>query len=245
MERWRMNTGWKQLGWEKRYGLALHFNHVCPLTNWEYKNSCLSNETGVCCTHDNVPTISSSGTQFPENALFCATINGSSFLFLVFCVFHHAHILDRNWAQSLLSKCAMVFGCVAAFGAFVAGNCNQAELDLLHNLGAVVSLVCICFFIILLTSLTSRCALTGLEHFLYPPRIIFSCIQVTMTILYCIFFVLQDDYYKHISAIFEWTLSVNLELFELSFAVEFYSFSSAMLSVLLSVRDEDKPLILS
>ena len=61
----------------------------------------------------------------------------------------------------------------------------------------------------------------------------------------CIFFVQKDYYYKHISAIFEWTLSVNLEVFELSYAVEFYFFSSAMLSVLLSKRDEEKPLIMS
>lgn len=61
----------------------------------------------------------------------------------------------------------------------------------------------------------------------------------------CIFFSQKDFYYRHISAIFEWTLSVNLELFELSYAVEFYFFSSAMLSVLLSNRDEENTIILS
>lgn len=43
---------------------------------------------------------------------------------LVFCIFHHAHILDRNSNQSLLAKISLVFGCVASCGAFVAGNCN-------------------------------------------------------------------------------------------------------------------------
>uniref|UniRef100_A0A4W4G3J6 CWH43-like N-terminal domain-containing protein n=2 Tax=Electrophorus electricus TaxID=8005 RepID=A0A4W4G3J6_ELEEL len=181
----------------------------------------------------------------PENSLFSATINAGSFLFLVFCIFHHAHVLDRSSMHSLLSKFAVVFGSVTAIGAFVAANCNPTELELLHNLGAALSFVCVCIYTALLTSLTSRCALTGLEHFLYPLRIISSSIQVIMTILYCIFFVQKEDYYKHISAIFEWTLTMNLELFELSFALEFYSFSSSMLSVLLEVRDEDKPLILS
>ncbi|KAK1791583.1 hypothetical protein P4O66_013585, partial [Electrophorus voltai] len=242
------------------YGLALHYDHVCPLSNWEYRNSCLPNETGICCTHENVPTISTSGSYFPENSLFSATINAGSFLckkipvtlypsfffvVLVFCIFHHAHVLDRSSMHSLLSKFAVVFGSVTAIGAFVAANCNPTELELLHNLGAALSFVCVCIYTALLTSLTSRCALTGLEHFLYPLRIISSSIQVIMTILYCIFFVQKEDYYKHISAIFEWTLTMNLELFELSFALEFYSFSSSMLSVLLAVRDEDKPLILS
>lgn len=55
----------------------------------------------------------------------------------------------------------------------------------------------------------------------------------------------QDEYfYAHLSAIFEWMLSVNLELFELSYAVEFCFFSSFMLSNLLSQRDEEKPLMI-
>ena len=56
----------------------------------------------------------------------------------------------------------------------------------------------------------------------------------------------QDEYiYQHISAVFEWMLSVNLELFELSYSVEFCAFSSAMLANLLGRHDEDKPLILN
>ncbi|XP_066535374.1 transmembrane protein 150A [Hoplias malabaricus] len=227
------------------YGLAINFKHVCPINNWEYRNSCVTNETELCCTEDKVPTISSSGANFPENALFSATVNAGSFLFLVFSIFHHAHIVDRSCINSMLSKFAMVFGCVAAIGAFVAGNCNPAELVLLHYLGAALSFVCICFYTILLTSLTIKCTLTGLERFLYPIRIISTSIQVIVTIFYTIFFVQKDYYYKHISAVFEWILSVNLEIFELSYAVEFCFFSSAMLSVILERRAEEKPLILS
>lgn len=49
----------------------------------------------------------------------------------------------------------------------------------------------------------------------------------------------------HLSAVFEWILSVNLELFELSFVVEFSHFSSSMLSVLLEKKDDEKSLILT
>ncbi|XP_028845261.1 transmembrane protein 150A [Denticeps clupeoides] len=227
------------------YGLALQHNHVCSLSNWEYRNSCQANESGTCCTIRNVPTISSSGSCAPENSLFSATINAGSFLFLVFCIFHHAHILDRNSVHGFLSKAALAFGCVASFGAFIAGNCNPVEVALLHYLGAAVSFVCICFYCTLLTALTSKCILSGLENFLYPARIVSTCIQVTVTVIYCIFFAQTDSYYKHMSAVFEWMLSVNLELFELSFFAEFYYFSSSMLSTLLSRRDEEKPLILS
>ncbi|XP_076142294.1 transmembrane protein 150A [Alosa pseudoharengus] len=227
------------------YALALGNGHVCSLSNWDYRNSCQTNDSGHCCTTFKAPTISSSGTMFPENSLFSATINAGAFLFLVFCIFHHAHILDRNIGQSLLSKIALVFGCVASAGAFVAGNCNPAELVLLHYLGAAVSFVCLCFYSLLLTWLTSRCLLTGLERYLYPARVISTSIQILVTILYCIFFVQTDYFYRHISAIFEWTLSVNMEMYELSFGVEFFFFSSSMLSSLLEKRDEQKPLILA
>lgn len=227
------------------YALAFGNGHVCSLSNWEYSTSCPANGSGKCCTTFHVPTISGSGTYAPENSLFTATINAGAFLFLVFCIFHHAHILERNSSQYLLSKFALVFGCVAACGAFVAGNCNPKEVALLHYLGAAVSFVCLCFYCLLLTVLTNKCVLSGLERYLLPGRIISTTIQILVTILYCIFFAQTDYFYRHISAVFEWTLSVNVELFELSFVVEFFFFSSSMLSTILGKRDEEKSLILS
>lgn len=43
---------------------------------------------------------------------------------LLFCIFHHAHIMEKHACQSMLSKSALIFGVVAAMGAFTAGNCN-------------------------------------------------------------------------------------------------------------------------
>lgn len=60
-----------------------------------------------------------------------------------------------------------------------------------------------------------------------------------------ILFAQEHYFYVHLSAVFEWMLSVNLELFELSYAVEFLFFSSYMLSNVLSHREEEKPLMLS
>lgn len=60
-----------------------------------------------------------------------------------------------------------------------------------------------------------------------------------------IFFIQEDYFYKHISAVFEWLLAINLQLYELSYSVEFYFFSSSMLSVLLAKTEEEKCLILS
>ncbi|KAJ8361455.1 hypothetical protein SKAU_G00179800 [Synaphobranchus kaupii] len=161
------------------YGLALFHNHVCSLTNWQNKNSCDFNTSETCC---HVPTISTSGRNAPENSLFTATTNAGSFLFLVFCMSHHAHIMERNFSQALLSKAALALGCVVSIGTFIAGNCNPGYLMLLHYVGAAMSFVCLCFYCLLLTMLTRRCTLSGLEYLLYPTRIFFTFIQALVTI---------------------------------------------------------------
>ncbi|XP_031695698.1 transmembrane protein 150A isoform X1 [Anarrhichthys ocellatus] len=224
------------------YGMALANNHVCSLSDWGNKHYCQVNLTAGCCY---VPTISSSGKNAPENSLFTATINAGSFLFLLFCIFHHAHIMERHTCHSMLSKFALVFGVVAALGAFAAGNCNPGYLALPHYLGAALSFMCICFYTVLLTSLTAKCVLTGYEKILYPFRVTSTVVQTIVTICYTVLFAQNEYYYVHLSAIFEWMLSANLELFELSFVVEFWFFSSFMLSNLLSRREEEKPLMMT
>uniref|UniRef100_A0AAV2JQ35 CWH43-like N-terminal domain-containing protein n=1 Tax=Knipowitschia caucasica TaxID=637954 RepID=A0AAV2JQ35_KNICA len=211
------------------YGIARSNNHVCSLSDWSGENFCSGNTTVNCCY---VPTISTSGTYAPENSLFTATINAGSFLFVLFCVFHHAHVLEKHPALSMMSRVATLMGLVAGLGAFVAGNCNPHHLALLHYLGAAVSFVCICFYTVMLTALTRKCQLSGLEHMLYPYRVVSTIVQ-------------EQYLYSHVSAVFEWMLSVNLQLLEFSFAAEFYYFSSFMITNLLGKRDEQKPLMLT
>ncbi|XP_008320131.1 transmembrane protein 150A isoform X2 [Cynoglossus semilaevis] len=223
------------------YGIAYSNGHVCSLSDWD-RDYCRQNKSVNCCL---VPTISSSGINAPENSLFSATVNAGAFLFLLFCMFHHAHIMERHLCHSTLSRFALVCGTVAALGAFAAGNCNPGFLPFLHYLGAAISFACICFYTVLLTSLTGKCALTGYEKSLYPLRVASTVLQAIVTLLYAVMFAQQEDYYAHLSAMFEWMLSINLELFELSYLVEFYYFSSFMLSNLLSTREEVKPLMLT
>ncbi|KAK2921863.1 transmembrane protein 150A [Channa argus] len=224
------------------YVLAFSSNHVCSLSDWGSDNYCTGNKSIECCL---VPTISSSGTNAPENSLFTATINSGSFLFLLFSIFHHAHIMEKHACHSMLSKFAVVFGVVAAAGAFTAGNSNPGYLSLLHYLGAGISFICVCFYTVLLTDLTRKCVLSGYEKILYPLRVTSTVIQIIVTICYTILFSQDEYFYIHLSAVFEWMLSVNLELFELSYAVEFCFFSSFMLSNLLSKREEEKPLMMT
>uniref|UniRef100_UPI0037E908A7 transmembrane protein 150A n=1 Tax=Semicossyphus pulcher TaxID=241346 RepID=UPI0037E908A7 len=223
------------------YGIALSNNHVCSLSDWGGDNYCKGNETECCLA----PTISSSGTHAPENSLFTATINAGAFMFLLFCILHHAHIMEKHSCHIMVSKIALVFGVVASMGAFVAGNCNPSYLAILHYFGAAISFTCICFYSVLLTWLTGKCSLSGYEKVLQPLRIISTVVQAIVTMCHIILFTQDEYFYIHLSALFEWMLSLNLELFELSYAVEFCFFSSYMISNLLTKREEEKPLMLT
>ncbi|KAF7220012.1 uncharacterized protein si:dkey-228d14.5 isoform X2 [Nothobranchius furzeri] len=121
----------------------------------------------------------------------------------------------------------------------------QCTLTLLHFLGAGVSFVCVSFYAVLLTELTRKCDLTGHEKVLYPLRFISTVIQIFATIFYAFFYIQNNSFYNQLSAVFEWMLTMNMELFELSYIVEFSFFSSFMLSNLLSRREEEKPLMMT
>ncbi|XP_061693618.1 transmembrane protein 150A [Syngnathoides biaculeatus] len=224
------------------YGLASSSGHVCLLTDWQGQNFCTVNHTEDCCR---VPTISTSGASPPENSLFTATINAGSFLFFLFCIFHHAHVMEKNARHGTMSRLALVFGVGASLGSFAAGNCNPGYLTLLHHMGAGVSFICLCCYAVLLTALTRRCQLTGYENFLYPLRIVSTVQQTILTVCYAFCFGQHDYHYVHLSAVFEWLLSANLELFELTYVAEFSFFSSYMLSNLYGPRDEDGPFMLA
>ncbi|XP_056903169.1 transmembrane protein 150A [Takifugu flavidus] len=224
------------------YGLALSNKHVCSLTDWGGENFCRGNHSSGCCL---VPTISTSGRSAPESSLFSATINAGAFLFLLFCIFHHAHILEKHACHFMLSRVGLAFGVVAAMGAFAAGNCNPGDLPVLHHLGAAVSFLCICFYTTILTVLTRLCTLSGYERILLPLRVASTVLQIIVTICYTILSVQAEYFHVLLSAVFEWMLSVNLQLFELSFAVEFCFFSSFMLANIFGKQEDEKPLMLT
>ncbi|XP_033886312.2 transmembrane protein 150A isoform X2 [Acipenser ruthenus] len=227
------------------YGLALANRHVCPLDNWQYTNSCSLNSTERCCTLQHIPFISTCGMHAPENALFSATLNSGAILFLVFCIFQHAHIIKKNNDNVTLSRIGLAVGCLSSFGAFITGNCNPGTLMVLHYVGAALCFVSTCLYTLILSILTYRCFVTGLEYILAPIRTISTTIQITATIFYIVFFPQETYDYQHISAIFEWILATNVQLFELSFVVEFYYFSVSMLSVLMTKDEEETSLIMS
>ncbi|XP_051897528.1 transmembrane protein 150A [Pristis pectinata] len=227
------------------YGLALANEHICPLYNWVYNRNCSVHTLVKCCTIQNVPFVSTSGMNLPENSLYSAVLNAVSVLFAVVCIFRHAQIVDRKVDDATLSKVAMIVGFFGSVGGFIAGNCNSSVLMVLHYFGASLCFVSGCMYCILQTALTFKLYITGKECFLVPIRGVLTSLQVIFSIGYLAFFVHPDLSKKHIGAICEWILATNFYVFIMSFAFEFYHITSSVLLVFISRPDDEKIAILS
>ncbi|XP_062926259.1 transmembrane protein 150A [Mobula hypostoma] len=227
------------------YGLALANEHVCPLYNWVYNRSCSVPSLEKCCAIQNMPFVSTSGMNLPENSLYSAVLNAVSVLFAIVCIFRHAQVVDRKVDDAALSKVAMIVGFFGSVGGFIAGNCNPSVLMVLHYFGASLCFVSGCIYCILQTILTYRLCITGKEYLLVPIRGVLSSLQVIFSISYLAFFVHPDLSKQHIGAICEWILATNFYVFILLFTFEFYHITSAVLLVLIGRQDDEKIAILS
>ncbi|XP_068592890.1 uncharacterized protein [Cebidichthys violaceus] len=67
------------------YAMSLYNQHVCPVHNWLYNESCeeqlpLQRGPVLCCTLDNIPLISKCGTLPPESCFFSLICSTGSFM---------------------------------------------------------------------------------------------------------------------------------------------------------------------
>uniref|UniRef100_A0A3Q1GJU5 Transmembrane protein 150A-like n=1 Tax=Acanthochromis polyacanthus TaxID=80966 RepID=A0A3Q1GJU5_9TELE len=67
------------------YAMSLYNQHVCPVQNWLYNESCeeplqLQRGPVLCCTLDNIPLISKCGTLPPESCFFSLICSTGSFM---------------------------------------------------------------------------------------------------------------------------------------------------------------------
>lgn len=227
------------------YAIAVANNHVCSLNSWAYNNSCTTNTSTLCCTMMNIPYVSTCGINFPESAVFMATLNIGSAIYLVVCIFRHAHVLDTKPSESMLSTIGLVFGCMSSAGGFLVGNCNPRTLMIIHYLGAALSFAFGLIYIIIQTLLTYRVPVTGYEVYLAPLRVILTAVQIMASLCYTILFAQIGLHLQQLSAVFEWLQCTNMHVFLVTLIFDFHCFRSSMLQSLTGKRDEEKALIIS
>lgn len=218
------------------YALALNNQHVCPVDNWYYNQSCedkLSAQGGpvLCCTLDNVPLISKCGTLPPESCFFSLICSTGSFMVMLIGLLRYAHVIEKH--QNCILNTAGLSTCwICAAGLIMVGNFQVDYAKVLHYVGAGVAFPTSMLFVCLQSALTYRLAKTQIEYNMGHLRVGMTLLAFLSLVLSGIFFVQESYALQHASAIFEWIFCMIVMLFYGTFAFEFRRMSGDTLVVL-------------
>uniref|UniRef100_A0A8C9LAW1 CWH43-like N-terminal domain-containing protein n=1 Tax=Pavo cristatus TaxID=9049 RepID=A0A8C9LAW1_PAVCR len=103
------------------YAMALSNNHICPVHNWNYNQTCGLDSPGSCCTLDHIPLVSKCGTLPPESCFFSLICSLGSFMVILVGLLRYAHVLERV-GPSLLNTLGLAAGWLCAAGLTMVGN---------------------------------------------------------------------------------------------------------------------------
>ncbi|XP_073776119.1 transmembrane protein 150A-like isoform X6 [Danio rerio] len=114
------------------YAMALYNQHVCPVDNWMYNQSCeedlvMQRGPTLCCTLDNVPLISKCGTLPPESCFFSLICSTGSFMVMVIVLLRYAHVIEKH-QNCVLNTASLSTGWICAAGLIMVGNFQSKEL---------------------------------------------------------------------------------------------------------------------
>nr|XP_020460427.1 transmembrane protein 150A-like isoform X2 [Monopterus albus] len=216
------------------YAIALYNQHVCPVHNWLYNESCaeqLPLQTGpvLCCTPDNIPLISKCGSLPPESCFFSLICSTGSFLVMLIGLLHYAHVIEKH-RNCVLNTASLSTGWICAAGLIMVGNFQVDFAKVLHYVGAGVAFPSSMLFVCLQSALTYRLAKTREESWIGHVRVGMTLLALIALVL--IFFCQESFTLQHTSAIFEWIYCMLIMLFYGTFAFEFGGMSGDTLMVL-------------
>ncbi|KAK0139740.1 Transmembrane protein 150A [Merluccius polli] len=176
---------------EVRYAMALYNQHVCPVDNWVYNQSCeeeLYVQSGptLCCTLDNVPLISNCGTLPPESSFFSLICSTGSFMVMVIVLLRYAHVIEKH-QNCLLNTAALSTGWICAAGLIMVGNFQVDSAKVLHYVGAGMAFPTSMLFVCLQSALTYRLAKTQGEYGVAHLRLTMSLLAFASLALSILF----------------------------------------------------------
>ncbi|XP_075361137.1 transmembrane protein 150A isoform X4 [Mycteria americana] len=157
------------------YAMALSNNHICPVHNWNYNQSCGVDGPGSCCTLDHIPLVSKCGTLPPESCFFSLICSLGSFMVILVGLLRYAHLLERL-GPSLLNTLGLATGWVCAAGLTMVGNFQVDHAKVLHYIGAGVAFPTSMLFLLLQSILTYRMAKTRGQYWTGHLRSILAAV---------------------------------------------------------------------
>ncbi|XP_005725811.1 transmembrane protein 150A-like [Pundamilia nyererei] len=218
------------------YAMALYNQHVCPVNNWVYNESCveplpLQRGPVLCCTLDNIPLISKCGTLPPESCFFSLICSTGSFMVMLIGLLRYAHVIEKH-QNCILNTAGLSAGWLCAAGLIMVGNFQVDFAKVLHYVGAGVAFPSSMLFVCLQSALTYRLAKTQEEYWIGHIRVGMALLALIALVLSGVFFCQESYALQHASAIFEWIYCSIIMFFYGTFAFEFGGMSGDTLMVL-------------
>ncbi|XP_044036020.1 transmembrane protein 150A-like isoform X1 [Siniperca chuatsi] len=218
------------------YAMALYNQHVCPVHNWLYNESCeeqlpLQRGPVLCCTLDNIPLISKCGTLPPESCFFSLICSTGSFMVMLIGLLRYAHVIEKH-QNCILNTAGLSTAWICAAGLIMVGNFQVDFAKVLHYVGAGVAFPSSMLFVCLQSALTYRLAKTQEEYRIGHLRVGMALLALIALVLSGVFFCQESFALQHASAIFEWIYCMLIMLFYGTFAFEFGGMSGDTLMVL-------------
>ncbi|XP_054898440.1 transmembrane protein 150A-like [Poeciliopsis prolifica] len=218
------------------YAMALYNQHVCPVHNWLYNESCeeqLPSQRGpeLCCTLDNIPLISKCGTLPPESCFFSLICSTGAFMVMLVTLLRYAHVIEKH-QNCVLNMASLSTGWICAAGLAMVGNFQVDFAKVLHYIGAGVAFPSSILFVSFQAALTYRLAKTQEEYWMGHIRAGMALLALIALVLSGVFFCQESFSLQHTSAIFEWIYCMVIMFFYGTFAFEFGGVSANTLIVL-------------
>ncbi|XP_028824250.1 transmembrane protein 150A-like isoform X2 [Denticeps clupeoides] len=218
------------------YAMALYNQHVCPVDNWVYNESCavtLAQQSGpeLCCDLDDIPLISKCGALPPESCFFSLICSTGAFMVMLIGLLRYAHVIDRH-QDCVLNSAGLSLGWMCAGGLIMVGNFQVDYAKVLHYVGAGLAFPSSMLFVCVQSALTYRVAKTRTDYIMGHLRLGMTLLGLVALLLSGVFFTQESSSLQHAAAIFEWLFTTTILLFYGSFAFEFGGVSGSTLLVL-------------
>ncbi|XP_049666946.1 transmembrane protein 150A isoform X2 [Accipiter gentilis] len=221
------------------YAMALSNNHICPVHNWNYNQSCGGDGPSSCCTLDHIPLVSKCGTLPPESCFFSLICSLGSFMVILVGLLRYAHLLERL-GPSLLNTLGLATGWVCAAGLTMVGNFQVDHAKVLHYIGAGVAFPTSMLFLLLQSILTYRMAKTRGQYWTGHLRSILTAVAFFTLVFSGVFFIQESFVLQHVAALCEWMFIIDVLVFYGTFTFEFGAISTDTFLVLLKASRAPK-----
>ncbi|KGL96320.1 Transmembrane protein 150A, partial [Charadrius vociferus] len=215
------------------YAMALSNNHICPVHNWNYNQSCGVDSLGSCCTLDHIPLVSKCGSLPPESCFFSLICSLGSFM-----VGHStlpgpapgtAHPLEQSHA-----------GGRAGVRTPMVSPLQVDHAKVLHYIGAGVAFPTSMLFLLLQSILTYRMAKTRGQYWTGHLRSILTSVAFLTLVFSGVFFIQESFVLQHVAALCEWMFIIDVLVFYGTFTFEFGAISTDTFLVLLKASRAPK-----